>query len=180
MHIKHEKVFALYIIPLSKEKLLQMKNVIVCILLLAALTSKAQVRMGQLAPEITLPDQRDSMVSLSSFKGKIVLIDFWASWCNPCRAANPSVVRLYKKFKDKGFEVFAVSIDKRKKDWLKAIKKDKLTYTQVNDIGGWDSGIAGKYGVDQIPTSFLLDKEGSIVAVDLEGKKLEEKIKELL
>ena len=157
-----------------------MKYIIGLILLLSALASTAQVQVGQLAPEISLPNTKDSMVNLSSFKGKVVLIDFWASWCGPCRAANPAVVRLYKKYKAQCFEVFGVSIDSEKKDWIKAIKKDKLPYTQVNGDGGWNAAIANKYGVEAIPATFLLDKEGKIVAIDLENQQLEDKIKELL
>ena len=142
--------------------------------------TNAQVKIGAMAPEISLPNTKDSLVNLSSFAGKVVLIDFWASWCGPCRAANPSVVKLYNKLKDKGFEVFGVSIDSKKANWVKAIKQDKIKYTQVNDNGGWNSTVAAIFGVNQIPTSFLLDKTGKIVAIDLEGKELENKITELL
>ena len=110
----------------------------------------------------------------------MVLIDFWASWCAPCRAANPYIEKLYKKYKAKGFEVYAVSIDVKKDAWLKAIKKDKLSYLQVNENTGWYSKVAEQYYVDQIPTNFLLDKEGRIVAINLEGKALFDKVKSLV
>lgn len=142
--------------------------------------SIGQVKIDTMAPEITLPNVKDRMVSLSSFKGKIVLIDFWASWCAPCRAANPNVVRLYNRYKVKGFEVFGVSIDHKKQAWVKAIAQDKIKYTQVYDKAGWYSPFAEKYGVNQIPTSFLLDRAGKVIAIDLEGKELENKLKELL
>ena len=153
---------------------------IVLVFICSVNTLTAQVAIGSMAPEITLPNTKDSVVNLSSYKGKIVLIDFWASWCAPCRAANPGVVRLYNKYKAKGFEVFGVSIDNKKQAWIKAIAQDKIKYTQVNDKGGWYSTVAEKYGVNQIPTSFLLDKTGKIIAIDLEGKELENKLKELL
>lgn len=153
---------------------------IVLVFICSVNTLTAQVAIGSMAPEITLPNTKDSVVNLSSYKGKIVLIDFWASWCAPCRAANPGVVKLYNKYKAKGFEVFGVSIDNKKQAWIKAIAQDKIKYTQVNDKGGWYSTVAEKYGVNQIPTSFLLDKTGKIIAIDLEGKELENKLKELL
>jgi len=152
----------------------------VLVIIVAGFAAKAQIKVGGPVPEITLPNVNDSMVTLSSFKGKVVLIDFWASWCGPCRAANPSVVKLYNKYKDKGFEVFGVSIDSKKNDWIKAIKHDKIKYTQVNDRGGWNSKVAATYFVDQIPTNFLLDKDGNVVAIDAEGKQLEKLVSGLL
>ncbi len=110
----------------------------------------------------------------------MVLIDFWASWCAPCRAANPYIQRLYKKYKGDGFEVFAVSLDVKKEAWLKAIKKDKLTYTQVIDPDGWRSKVAEQYFVDQLPTNFLLDRDGKIVAINIEGKELFDTVKSLV
>ena len=120
-----------------------MKNIFIAVALTCAVYSvNAQVKIGQMAPEISLPDTKGNTINLSSLKGKVVMIDFWASWCGPCRRANPSVVRLYEKYKDKGLEVYGVSIDSKKNDWIKAIQHDKITYTQVNDDGGWQSSVA--------------------------------------
>lgn len=158
-----------------------MKSTIVTVVfILLGFITKAQVKVDQMAPEISLPGEKDSTINLSAFKGKVVLVDFWASWCGPCRASIPGVVKLYNKYKGQGFEVFGVSIDSRKRDWLKAIAHDKITYTQVNDKEGWNSSIAEKYGVNAIPNTFLLDKTGKIIAIDLEGDELENKIKALL
>jgi len=155
-----------------------MKIIMTLFFAVSSFCAIAQVKIGQPAPEIALPDSKGDTILLSSLKGKVVLIDFWASWCRPCRMSNPNVVRLYNKYKDKGFEVFAVSIDSKKSAWLKAVQQDKLIYTQVNDNGGWDAASAARYGVEGIPATFLLNKEGKIIAVDPEGAKLEEAIKE--
>jgi peroxiredoxin len=157
-----------------------MKNAIAVFLILLSTTLKAQVKVGQAAPEISLPDSKDSIINLSSLKGKVVLLDFWASWCRPCRIAIPSVVRLYDKYKSKGLEVYGVSIDEKKSAWLKAVKQDSITYLQVNDKAGWYAKVTLVYGVNEIPATFLIDKKGEIVAINLEGKNLEDKITELL
>ena len=158
-----------------------MKSIMVAIVfMLAGLITTAQVKVEQMAPEISLPDAKDNAINLSSLKGKVVLIDFWASWCGPCRAAIPNVIKLYDKYKANGFEVFGVSIDSKKTDWLKAIVNDKIKYTQVMDKDGWNSAVAEKYGVYSIPSTFLLDKTGKVVAVDLDGEELEKKVKALL
>jgi thiol-disulfide isomerase/thioredoxin len=152
----------------------------IAVILLGSFAGKAQLRVGEAVPEIELPNTKDSLTKLSSLQGKVVLIDFWASWCAPCRAANPFVQKLYSKYKDKGFEVFAVSLDTKNKEWLKAIKQDKLKYIQVIDNSGWRSKVAEKYFVDQLPTNFLIDRTGKIVAIDLDGKELFDKVKSLL
>ena len=158
-----------------------MKKVFLAIgISIASLTMNAQLRIGESVPEIELPNTGDSILKLSSLLGKVVLIDFWASWCGPCRAANPYVQKLYSRYRDKGFEVFAVSLDTKKKDWLKAIKQDKLKYTQVIDNSGWRSKVAERYFVDQLPTNFLLDRSGKIVAINLDGKELFDKVKSLV
>ena len=156
------------------------KSIATIVLVVYAALATAQLKIGDVPPEISLPNANDSTVNLSSFKGKVVLLDFWASWCAPCRSANPAVVKLHDKYKSKGFEVFGVSIDSKKAAWLKAVSQDKIKYIQVNDAAGWNSPVAEKYKVEQIPTSFLLDKTGKIVAIDLEGLQLENKIKGLL
>lgn len=140
----------------------------------------AQQKLGQYAPNIALTDVKGGMKKLSDQKGKVVLVDFWASWCGPCRKANPSLLKMYNKYKQNGFEIFGVSIDDDKAAWKRAITRDKITWIQVNDHGGWDGPVATAYKIEQIPTSYLLDKSGMIVAVDPSHEGLERKIVELL
>lgn len=161
--------------------MLQMKKQLLLVMLLTApVLCNAQLRVGDAVPEIELPNTKDSMIKLSSLQGKVVLIDFWASWCAPCRAANPYIQKLYSKYKDKGFEVLGVSLDTKQKEWLKAIKQDRLKYTQVIDNSGWRSKVAERYFVELLPTNFLVDRTGKIVAIDLEGKELFDKVKSLV
>lgn len=148
--------------------------------LLARLGAMRNVAVGQAAPEITLPNPDGKNVSLSSLRGKYVLIDFWASWCGPCRQENPNVVRMYNKYKDKGFEIFGVSLDESRDKWLKAIAMDKLTWPHVSDLKGWSSSAAQLYNIQAIPQTLLLDKQGKIIAKNLRGKALEEKLASLL
>ena len=138
------------------------------------------VMVGSSAPEITLSDTTGNAVALSSLRGKYVLIDFWASWCGPCRAENPNVVRMYNKFKDKGFTIYSVSLDKTKAEWQRAIRNDNLPWTHVSDLKFWQSIAAQQYGVQAIPATFLLDKEGKIIAKNLRGEALEQKLEEVL
>jgi peroxiredoxin len=136
--------------------------------------------IGYKAIDFTQNDVNGNPVALSSFTGKYVLIDFWASWCGPCRAENPNVVEAYNEFKSKGFDILGVSLDSAKDKWLKAIEKDKLTWTQVSDLKGWSNEVAVKYGIQSIPSNLLLDKEGKILAKNLRGEELKAKLAELL
>lgn len=136
--------------------------------------------IGQQAPEIVLPTPDDKELALSSFKGKIVLVDFWASWCGPCRKEMPNVVKAYTKFKDKGFEIYGVSLDQDKSRWIEAIQKDGITWPQVSDLKYWDSYAAKLYAVEGIPYTVLLDKEGKIIAKNLRGAELEKAIEKAI
>lgn len=136
--------------------------------------------VGSLAPDFTLPQPDGTSISLSQLRGKYVLIDFWASWCGPCRKENPQVVALYQKYKDKGFEILGVSLDKEKEAWTKAIEKDKLSWLHVSDLKGWQNEAAQLYQVNAIPMTYLVDPEGVIIAKGLRGPSLEAKLQELL
>lgn len=129
--------------------------------------------------DFSLPNEKGEIVQLSSMKGKVFLLDFWASWCSPCRASNKQLVKLYAKYKQHGFEILGVSLDESKNDWKKAISKDKITWLQLNDADGWDSRSALKWNVNGIPASFLVDKNGNVIAIDPERGELEQKLKEL-
>lgn len=131
--------------------------------------------------QIKLPDVKGDSITLASLKGKVLLLDFWASWCMPCRAANKKLVRLYDKYKEKGFEIFSVSLDEDKSDWKKAIARDKISWVQVNDPrGSWNAKTAADWNISVLPTTFLINKKGDVVAIDPEGKELEKGIRELL
>lgn len=137
-------------------------------------------QVGYPANNFTQPTPEGKMVSLSDFKGKYVLVDFWASWCRPCRMENPNVVAAYNRFKDKGFTILGVSLDSNKEPWVNAIQQDRLTWTHVSDLKGWASEVGHLYNVTGIPQNFLLDKEGKIIAKDLRGPALDEKLQEVL
>ena len=139
------------------------------------------VALGAIAPEFTAADTSGNMVSLSSFRGKYVLIDFWASWCGPCRKENPNVIKAFNQYKNKNFTIVGISLDgpTGKESWLKAIHKDGLTWTQLSDLEFWDSKTAVLYAVRSIPQNFLLDPDGKIVAKNLRRENLEIKLAEI-
>ena len=141
---------------------------------------KEALAVGKEAPDFTLNDTEGKSVSLSSIKAKVLLVDFWASWCAPCRRENPNVVKVYKEFHDKGFDVLSVSLDDKKDNWLKAIKDDSLVWHHVSDLKGWKNAAAQLYGIRSVPTNYLLDENGVILAKNLRGDVLEQKVTELL
>lgn len=136
--------------------------------------------IGSVAPNFTQNQLDGTPLQLNEFRGKIVLVDFWASWCGPCRKANPEVVAIYNKYKDQNFEIIGVSLDKKRGSWEAAIKKDNLTWYHVSDLKGWQNGVAQQYGVRSVPQTFLLDAEGKIIAHNLKGPALEAAIKKAL
>ncbi len=136
--------------------------------------------VGKSAPSLSLPDGNGKMISLSDFKGKYLLVDFWASWCGPCRAENPNVVDAYNKFKGKNFAILGVSLDKEKDQWQQAIKDDKLEWTNVSDLKFWASAAVNTYKFRGIPYNILIDPQGKVIAESLRGKDLEDKLAEVL
>lgn len=130
-------------------------------------------------PDFALADTSGNIVKLSSYKGKYVLVDFWASWCGPCRKENPNVVAAYNKYHSKGFEVLGVTLDTKRDAWIAAIEKDGLNWAHVGDLKGWKSDIVEEYGIRAVPTNFLLDPGGKVIAKDLREEALQEKLAEL-
>lgn len=136
--------------------------------------------LNQQAPNLTMPDLNGKSISIQDFKGKFVLVDFWASWCGPCRQENPNVLAAFNKFKDKNFTILGVSLDQEKADWQKAVTKDNLTWSHMSDLKYWQSEAVKAYGFDGIPFNVLLDPTGKIIASGLRGEDLENKLAEVL
>jgi peroxiredoxin len=135
--------------------------------------------VGGTAPDFSQATPEGETLKLSELRGKVVLLDFWASWCGPCRKENPNVVRVYEKYKDQGFEILGISLDSKRDRWLQAIEKDGLGWYHVSDLKGWQNEVAQTYGVHSIPHTILLDQEGRILARNLRGRSLEAKLAEL-
>lgn len=159
-----------------------MKSILPVLALLCVVSvSRAQVaNITDPRLQIELPTLKGDKISLASLKGKVILLDFWASWCVPCRNANKKLVKLYSKYRSKGFEIYSVSLDDEKADWEKAIKKDKISWLQVNEPSVWGAESARRWNISALPTTFLINKKGDVVAIDLAAKELDAAIAKLL
>ena len=163
--------------------MINVRKVLIALFALSAICAKAQVQQPNIADtrlDFSLPGIKGDSIRLSSMKGKVFLLDFWASWCVPCRYSNKQLVKLYSKYKDNGFEILGVSLDEKRNEWKKAVTKDKITWLQINDDGGWNAISAAKWNINAIPASFLIDKDGNVIAFDPEKQELENKIRQLL
>ena len=160
-----------------------LRSAVLSALLLPVLVSAQQrlggVAVGQVAPEIAMKSPTGDTLKLSQLRGKVVLIDFWASWCRPCRMENPNVKKVYDRFHNKGFEILGVSLDKDKSAWTGAIKQDGLPWKHVSDLAFWNNAVAQQYGVSSIPYTVLVDRDGKVLAKNLRGPALEAKLAEI-
>lgn len=142
--------------------------------------AKLNLQIDSIAPEISLMDTSGNRQNLTSLRGKYILIDFWASWCAPCRMLNPELIKLYKRYKSKGFDIYGVALEKNHSEWVNAIKNDKIPWMQVSDLKYWSSPIVTEYNITEIPRSILIDKEGRIIDIDVKIEELENLLKKLL
>jgi peroxiredoxin len=165
-----------------QKKLLQMKNLWIIFIIgsLWPLATVAQPRKGDKAPELRLPDAQGKNIAISSFKGSVVLLDFWASWCGPCRENSPELVKLYATFKGQGFQILGVSVDDNRSVWQRAVKADKMTWPQVIVPASAKNMVLSTYGVSYIPATFLVDRDGVLQEADLHGVALEQAVRRLL
>lgn len=147
--------------------------------ILGATITKMPITIGEKIADFAQKDVNGKLISIQSLRGKYVLIDFWASWCIPCRQENPIVVKAYQQYRDKGFEVFGVSLDDKKERWLKVIKDDKLPWLQVSDLNGWNNEVAKMFNIRSIPDNILIDREGKVLARGLRGDDLNKKLQEI-
>jgi len=138
-----------------------------------------RLAIGKTAPDFSLPNPAGKLISVSTFKGSWVLLDFWASWCKPCRAENPFLSEVNRRYKDKGFKMFSVSLDADREAWMKAMVQDQMDWAHASDLKGWKSSVVALYGINSIPASYLIDPEGKIVAKNLRGRALLQKLEEV-
>jgi len=150
---------------------------IVLFLFVSVTSIQAQPKIGETAKEIALKNPNGVEERLSDHKGKIVLVDFWASWCLPCRRSNRELHSLYSKYKGKGFEIFGISLDQKIADWKNAISADQIKWKQVSEMGGWNAPVALAWGVEQLPSSFLIGKDGKIIAINPSKEEIEKLLK---
>lgn len=171
-----------YVEPFFKQLNPKLQSLKEGVELAKAMDIAKRLAIGKEAPDFTQPDLAGKSVKLSDFKGQYVLLDFWASWCGPCRADNPNLVKAYQQYKDKNFTILALSLDRpgKKDDWVKAIEKDGLPWHHVSDLTGWQNEVAGLYGIQAIPQNYLIDPQGKIIAKNLHGDQLEKLLGKLL